>query len=60
MDLKLKGKVGVVTGGSVGIGLAVARSLLKRMNVVLVARNKERSMTEAKTIVEEFGASCCD
>lgn len=56
MDLKLKGKVGVVTGGSVGIGLAVARKFAEEgMNVVLVARNKERSMTEAKTIVEEFG-----
>jgi NAD(P)-dependent dehydrogenase (short-subunit alcohol dehydrogenase family) len=30
MDLQLKGKKAIVTGGSAGIGLAVARGLLQR------------------------------
>jgi NAD(P)-dependent dehydrogenase (short-subunit alcohol dehydrogenase family) len=41
MDLELKGKVAVVTGGSRGIGLAVGRVLAAEgANVALVARNK--------------------
>lgn len=30
MDLDLKGKVAVITGGSVGIGLAVAKGLAQK------------------------------
>ncbi|MFZ1105097.1 MAG: SDR family NAD(P)-dependent oxidoreductase, partial [Hyphomicrobiaceae bacterium] len=40
MDLELKGKVAIVTGGSRGIGLAVGRALAAEgANVALVARN---------------------
>ena len=43
MDLGLKGKVAVVTGGSVGIGLAVAEGLAAEgVDLVLAARGVER------------------
>jgi 3-oxoacyl-[acyl-carrier protein] reductase len=43
MDLDLRGKTAVVTGASMGIGLAIARDLaLEGVQVGLVARNKER------------------
>jgi NAD(P)-dependent dehydrogenase (short-subunit alcohol dehydrogenase family) len=41
MDLDIKGKVAIVTGGSRGIGLAVGRALAAEgANVALVARSK--------------------
>ena len=48
MDLGLKGKVAVVTGGSVGIGLAVADGLAAEgVDVVIAARGEERVRAEA-------------
>ena len=56
MDLDLKGKVAVITGGSVGIGLAVAEALAAEgVNLVLVARQSERLKQEATRIAEGFG-----
>lgn len=43
LDLQLSGKTAIVTGGSAGIGLAIAKSLYSEgVNVVIAARNPER------------------
>ncbi|MEQ1900879.1 MAG: SDR family oxidoreductase [Devosia sp.] len=56
MDLGLKDKVAVVTGGSVGIGLAVAEGLAAEgAHVVISARGAERVNREAKRIAETYG-----
>lgn len=56
MDLGLKGRLAVVTGGSVGIGLAVAEGLAAEgANVVIAARGRERAEAEAKRIAAAHG-----
>jgi NAD(P)-dependent dehydrogenase (short-subunit alcohol dehydrogenase family) len=58
MDLGLKGKNAIITGGSVGIGLAVAEALAAEgVNLLLCARNEERLTGEAKRIAAEFGVT---
>ena len=55
MDMRLVGKKALVTGGSVGIGLAVSRELAKEgMDVAIFARNGERAKTEAERSHHEF------
>lgn len=56
MELKLKDKVAVITGGSIGIGLAVAKGLAAEgVHLALCARGAERVVGEAKAIGDEFG-----
>jgi NAD(P)-dependent dehydrogenase (short-subunit alcohol dehydrogenase family) len=56
MDLGLKDQVAVITGGSVGIGLAVAEGLAQEgVHLALCARNTERVKAEAQRIAEEYG-----
>ncbi len=56
MEMHLKDKVAIVTGGSVGIGLAVAQGLAREgVHLVLCARNAERVAAEAAAIAQEFG-----
>src|SRR2546430_13537637 len=44
MDLGLRGKHAIVTGGSLGIGKAIARELAREgVDVAIVARTKARS-----------------
>ena len=51
MDLHLQGKVAVITGGSIGIGLAVAKALAAEgVHLVLAARQAERLESEATEI----------
>ena len=65
MDLELTGKVAVITGASVGIGLAIAEGLAAEgVNLVLAARGGERLEAEAGRIATEHGtqvrAVACD
>src|SRR6516162_5662387 len=56
MDLELKDKVAVITGGSIGIGLAVAEALAAEgVNLVLAARGAERVKTEADRVAKHYG-----
>jgi len=59
MDMGLKNKVAVVTGGSVGIGLAVAEGLAREgAHIVMVARDKERLESAARQLAETHGVRC--
>ncbi|MFO1068643.1 MAG: SDR family oxidoreductase [Geminicoccaceae bacterium] len=56
MDLGLKDKVAVITGGSVGIGLAVAHGLAAEgVDIVIVARNGERAAEQARAVAARSG-----
>jgi 3-oxoacyl-[acyl-carrier protein] reductase len=56
MDLGLRDKVAIITGGSVGIGLAVAEGLAAEgANVVITARGKDRVDAEAARIADKYG-----
>jgi len=56
MNLGLKNKIAVVTGGSTGIGLAIAEGLAAEgVHLVLAARNGERLRAEAARIAQSFG-----
>ena len=56
MELGLKGKVAFITGGSVGIGLAVAKAFAAEgVDVAIGARQEERVLAEASGIASEYG-----
>ncbi|MGF6598790.1 NAD(P)-dependent dehydrogenase (short-subunit alcohol dehydrogenase family) [Paraburkholderia sp. GAS448] len=56
MDLKLRGKVAVLTGASVGIGLAVAEAFAAEgVNLVLAARQHDRLAAAVNQITASYG-----
>jgi NAD(P)-dependent dehydrogenase (short-subunit alcohol dehydrogenase family) len=56
IDLQLNGKTAIVTGGSLGIGKAVVRSLAAEgVNVAIVARTRETLDAAAEEIAEASG-----
>ncbi len=56
MDLGLTKKVAVITGGSVGIGLAIAEGLAAEgVEIIVAARGAERVEAEARRIKDQFG-----
>lgn len=56
MDLGLDGKVALITGGSIGIGLAIGHGLAAEgAHVVVVARNGARAEEAAAAIAERHG-----
>jgi NAD(P)-dependent dehydrogenase (short-subunit alcohol dehydrogenase family) len=56
MDLGLKGRHALVTGGSLGIGKAIARELAREgVDVAIVARSKDTLEAAAKELASETG-----
>jgi NAD(P)-dependent dehydrogenase (short-subunit alcohol dehydrogenase family) len=56
MDLGLEGKRAIVTGGSLGIGKAIARELAREgADVVIVARTKDTLEAAARELAAETG-----
>lgn len=56
MDLQLKDKIAIITGGSIGIGLATAHELAHEgVHIVLAARHQEELDAAAKAIREKHG-----
>lgn len=56
MDLGLEGKRAIVTGGSLGIGKAIARELAREgADVAIVARTKEMLESAARELAAETG-----
>ncbi|MGD0006208.1 MAG: SDR family oxidoreductase [Anaerolineaceae bacterium] len=55
MNLELKDKIAVITGGSVGIGLAVAEALAKEgVHLLLCARGEERVKNVATGLAKKY------
>ena len=53
MDVKLKGKNAIVTGGSAGIGFACAKALVEEgSNVIIVGRNQKQLEEAAQKLQE--------
>ncbi len=53
MDLKLKGKNAIVTGGSAGIGFACAKALVQEgANVLIIGRDQKHLEESAEKLAK--------
>ena len=55
MDLGLKGKAVVITGGSKGIGYATAKEFLKEGASVAICARNQKEIEEAAETLGKFG-----
>ena len=64
MDLKLKGKCVIVTGGSKGIGLAIAQEFAKEGASISICARGQENLDKARKLIETAGgtvhAKTCD
>jgi NAD(P)-dependent dehydrogenase (short-subunit alcohol dehydrogenase family) len=59
MDLEMKGKVAIITGGSIGIGKAIAEAFATEgAHTVICARKEEQLDKTATAIEKEYGTRC--
>ncbi|MFC4059298.1 SDR family NAD(P)-dependent oxidoreductase [Planomonospora corallina] len=57
MDLGIKGKVALVTGGSAGLGLASAKSLAREGCAVCVSARSPERLADAVVELQEYGGT---
>jgi NAD(P)-dependent dehydrogenase (short-subunit alcohol dehydrogenase family) len=57
MDLGLRGKIAIVTGGSRGLGLAAAQALMPKERNVLVCARGEDALKQATRALQKSAAS---
>jgi len=56
MDLNLTGKLAVITGGSKGIGFAIAEGLAREgVDIILISRNKKKLEEAKNKLVNNYG-----
>jgi uncharacterized oxidoreductase len=58
--MKLTGNTVLITGGSTGIGLALAKALLAKDNTVMICARTQENLDDAKEQLPELITYCCD